>query len=70
MSDTVIVALCSLLGSGVGSLCSFLGMLKLVNHRLGKLENHDATHFKTKDRVTELEVIVGGIDKRVEKLEK
>lgn len=55
MSETMIVALLSFLGTVLGSLFGILAASKLTNYRIGQLEKKVETHNKVIDRVYKLE---------------
>lgn len=55
MSETVIVALLSLVGTLAGSLCGILTANKLTNYRIQQLEAKVEKHNKVIERVYNLE---------------
>lgn len=55
MDSNILVALLSLLGTGVGSLAGILTANKLVNYRLQQLENKVNAHNNLIDRTYKLE---------------
>ena len=55
MSDTVLVALIGLAGSGLGSVFGILVSSKLTQYRLEQLEKKVDAHNKVIDRVYKLE---------------
>lgn len=55
MSDAVVVALLSLLGTLVGSLCGILTANKLTNYRVEQLEKKVEKHNNLIERVYALE---------------
>ena len=55
MSDTLLIALLSFLGTVLGSLLGILAANKLTNYRIAQLEKKVETHNKVIDRVYKLE---------------
>lgn len=55
MSETVLVALLSLVGTLLGSLAGIMAANKLVNYRLQQLENKVEKHNQVIERVYKLE---------------
>lgn len=55
MSETIFVALLSLVGTLVGSLCGILAANKLTNYRIEQLEKKVEKHNQVIDRVYKLE---------------
>ena len=55
MSETILVALLSFLGTILGSLFGILTANKLTNYRVSQLEKKVETHNKVIDRVYKLE---------------
>lgn len=55
MDSNILVAILSLLGTGVGSLAGILTANKLVNYRLQQLENKVNAHNNLIDRTYKLE---------------
>ena len=55
MSDTIIVALIGLLGSGLGSLIGVIASSKLMQYRIQKLEEQVAKHNNMVERTYKLE---------------
>ena len=55
MSDTIIVALIGLIGSGAGTFGGILVSSKLTQYRLEQLERKVETHNQVIDRVYKLE---------------
>lgn len=55
MSETILVALLSFLGTVLGSLFGILTANKLTNYRISQLEKKVETHNKVIDRVYKLE---------------
>jgi hypothetical protein len=55
MSETVLVALMSLVGTLIGSLCGILAANKLTNYRIQQLEAKVEKHNQVVDRVYILE---------------
>lgn len=55
MSETVLVALMSLVGTLIGSLCGILAANKLTNYRIQQLETKVEKHNQVVERVYKLE---------------
>ena len=55
MSDTLLIALLSFLGTVLGSLLGILAANRLTNYRIAQLEKKVETHNKVIDRVYKLE---------------
>lgn len=55
MTDTIIVALLSLLGTLIGSVCGILTANKLTNYRIEQLEKKVEKHNCVIERVYDLE---------------
>lgn len=55
MSDTIIVALIGLLGSGLGSLIGVIASSKLTQYRIQKLEEQVSKHNNMVERTYRLE---------------
>lgn len=77
MSEAVIIALITLGGSGVGSLCGILISNKLSNYRIAQLEKKMDKHntviertFKLEERISLTEKDVRVANHRIEDLEK
>lgn len=77
MSDTIIIALIGLIGSGVGTFGGILVSSKLTQYRLEQLEKKVETHNHVIDRVYKLEKHnevqdekIGTANHRIEDLEK
>ena len=68
MSDTVIVALLSLIGTLVGSIAGILAASKLTNYRIQQLEEKVEKHNKVIERVYELEKHEAVIAEEIEQL--
>lgn len=68
MSETVIVALVSLLGTLGGSMCGILTANKLTNYRIQQLEEKVEKHNKVIERVYNLEKHEAVIDEEIEQL--
>jgi alcohol dehydrogenase YqhD (iron-dependent ADH family) len=68
MSDTVIVALLSLVGTLGGSLFGILTANKLTNYRIQQLEEKVEKHNKVIERVYNLEKHEAVIDEEIEQL--
>lgn len=65
MSETMIVALLSFLGTVFGSLFGILAASKLTNYRIGQLEKKVETHNKVIDRVYKLEKHDAVVDEEI-----
>jgi hypothetical protein len=65
MSETMIVALLSFLGTVLGSLFGILAASKLTNYRIGQLEKKVETHNKVIDRVYKLEKHDAVVDEEI-----
>lgn len=68
MSDAVIVALLSLVGTLGGSLFGILTANKLTNYRIQQLEEKVEKHNKVIERVYNLEKHEAVIDEEIEQL--
>lgn len=68
MSETVIVAILSLVGTLGGSLCGILTANKLTNYRIQQLEQKVEKHNKVIERVYNLEKHEAVIDEEIEQL--
>lgn len=55
MTDTVLVALIGLAGSGIGSFIGIVANTKMTNYRLGQLEKKVEKHNSLIDRTYNLE---------------
>jgi len=55
MSDTIIVALIGLLGSGIGSMIGVIASSKLTQYRIQKLEEQVSKHNNMVERTYRLE---------------
>lgn len=55
MSDEILTALITLLGSAIGTVSGILATQKLTNYRIEQLEKKVEEHNKVKERTTELE---------------
>lgn len=66
MSDVVIVAIVSFLGTLVGS----FGGMQLVKYRIEQLEKRVEKHNNFAERIPVIEEHIKGLDQRVEDLEK
>lgn len=55
MSDTIIVAMIGLLGSGLGSLIGVIASSKLTQYRIQKLEEQVSKHNNMIERTYKLE---------------
>lgn len=76
MSEVVVVAILSLIGTLMGSLCGILTANKLTNYRIEQLEKKVEKHNQVIERVYKLEKFEAVIEeefkdanKRIEKLE-
>ena len=76
MSEVVVVAILSLFGTLIGSLCGILTANKLTNYRIEQLEKKVEKHNHVIERVYKLEKFEAVIEeefkdanKRIEKLE-
>lgn len=65
MSDTLLIALLSFLGTVLGSLLGILAANKLTNYRIAQLEKKVETHNKVIDRVYKLEKHDAVIDEEI-----
>lgn len=65
MSETILVALLSFLGTILGSLFGILTANKLTNYRISQLEKKVETHNKVIDRVYKLEKHDAVIDEEI-----
>lgn len=70
MSDAVVVAFLSLIGTAVGSFGGVLSTQKLVKYRLAQLENKVDKHNHVIDRLSQLEIRNRVCEHRIEDLEK
>lgn len=68
MSDAVMVAVLSLVGTLGGSFSGIMAANKLVNYRLQQLENKVEKHNKVIERVYELEKHEAVVDEEIEQL--
>lgn len=69
LSEAVIVALLSLIGTAVGTFGGILSSQKMVKYRLNKLEEKVDKHNHLVERVTSLELRNKVCEHRIEKLE-
>ena len=65
MSETILVALLSFLGTIIGSLFGILTANKLTNYRISQLEKKVETHNKVIDRVYKLEKHDAVVDEEI-----
>lgn len=65
MSETILVALLSFLGTILGSLFGILTANKLTNYRISQLEKKVETHNKVIDRVYKLEKHDAVVDEEI-----
>lgn len=70
MDNTVIVALISLLGTLIGSLCGIMVSAKLTNYRLEQLEKKVEKHNNFAGRVPILEEQMKVANHRIDDLER
>ena len=70
MTEAIIVALLSLLGTLVGSFGGILTANKLTNYRIEQLEKKVEAHNKVIDRVYNLEKHEAVIEEEIEHLKK
>ena len=68
MSETVIVAMISLLGTLGGSLCGIIASSKLTSYRIQQLEEKVEKHNKVIERVYDLEKHEAVIEEEIEQL--
>lgn len=66
MTETVVVAFLSLIGTLFGSLFGILTANKLTNYRIQKLEEKVEKHNKVVERVYQLETLDKVIEERLE----
>lgn len=66
MTETVVVALLSLIGTLFGSLFGILTANKLTNYRIQKLEEKVEKHNKVVERVYQLESLDKVIEEKLE----
>lgn len=66
MTETVVVAFLSLIGTLFGSLFGILTANKLTNYRIQKLEEKVEKHNKVVERVYQLETLDKVIEKKLE----
>ena len=69
MSDTVMIALFSLIGSLVGTLGGILTASSLTNYRIKQLEKKVDKHNNFAERIPTIESNIGVLSRIVEKLE-
>lgn len=77
MSETVIVAILSLVGTLIGSLGGILAANKLTNYRIKKLEEKVEKHNQVVERVYRLESLeavneekIAAVDEKVDHLDR
>lgn len=68
MTETMYVALLSLLGTSLGSIAGILTANKLTNYRIQQLEEKVEKHNKVIERVYELEKNEAVIEEEIEQL--
>lgn len=56
MSDTIIIALISFVGTATGSIFGILTANRLTNYRIERLEERVKLHNNAVDRITKLEI--------------
>lgn len=69
LSEGIVIALLSLIGTAVGSFGGILSSQKMVKYRLSKLEEKVDKHNHLVERVTALELRNKVCEHRIEKLE-
>lgn len=69
LSDAVVVAMLSLIGTAIGSFGGILSSQKMVKYRLSKLEEKVDKHNHLVERVAALELKNKVSEHRIEKLE-
>lgn len=69
MSDPILVAVLSLIGTAIGSIGGILAAQKLVNFRLQELEKKVEKHNNLVERMVEVEARTKGNTRRIEALE-
>lgn len=65
MNDAIIVALLSLVGTGIGSITGILTANKLTNYRIEQLEKKVEKHNSVIERVYELEKHEAVVDEEI-----
>lgn len=77
MSETVIVAILSLVGTLIGSLGGILAANKLTNYRIKRLEEKVEKHNKVVERVYRLESLeavneekIAAVDEKIDHLDR
>jgi ABC-type lipoprotein release transport system permease subunit len=65
MSDTIIVAIIGLVGSGLGSLIGVVASSKLTQYRIQKLEEQVNKHNNLVERMTVNEMKIKNIEERM-----
>lgn len=68
MSNEILVALCSLVGTLIGSLSGILAANKLTNYRIEQLEKKVEKHNNVIERVYQLEKTEAVIEEELEHL--
>lgn len=68
MSNEILVALCSLVGTLIGSLSGILAANKLTNYRIEQLEKKVEKHNNVIERVYQLEKSEAVIEEELEHL--
>lgn len=69
MTEAVIVAVISLIGTGLGSLFGILKANQLTNYRIEQLEKKVEQHNQLSDRMIIAEQSVKAVHKRIDELE-
>jgi len=69
VTEAIIVALISFIGTGIGSFGGVLSTQKIVKYRLSKLEEKVDKHNHVIERVSSIELLNKMFEKRIEKLE-
>jgi len=66
LSDTVLVAVIGLIGSGIGSLCDILVSSKLTQYRIEQLEKKVEKHNNLVERMYDLEKREESLEEKLE----
>lgn len=69
MTDTIIVALISALGTGAGAVVSVLTANRITNYKIEKLEEEVRKHNSVIERTYELETRTAILETKVDDLE-
>ena len=70
MTDTVLIALLSMIGTIIGSLLGILAANKMTNFRLEKLEEKVNKHNNVIERMTVAEIRIEALEANVDKLDR